>query len=216
MGTLSPLKIIYKALSEKIGGAEPLPDGQNGFGISFTFPDTSHKEQPQLEGNMWLYWNKQTRQLIVSSSASSLAPFAPWEGMKDFFLELTDNVQPFLEGEWPGGELTPFFAEEKNVQNLLPGYQTALLCPTDVDEENLRARFMAVRGCAAQALLFVRPIFGIISFEGRVPSVHERMRLLSIEFGRYEIFHQPEKEWPAAFPRGWYETRYASPDLRLQ
>lgn len=211
MKTLSPLHIIHKELSQNIEGSKPLPEEQHTFGYNCTFPETSHDEQPSMEYSLWLHWDQVARRLMISSPINSAGFFAPWEDMRQFFIELTDNVQPFLDIEWPGGELTPFPVNEKNPAKLAPGYQAKLICPKQLDEEGLLRQFHVVQKCSAQALLFIRPIFKEISTHGRVPSVHERMRMLSIEFGRYKLYHQPQYGRPVMFPRGWYDTRRANP-----
>ena len=204
MAPLSPLHAVYNAIAKNTKRPVLSPE-EKEFSFRFAYPLGGRGVHRPLTYQTLVLWDEEKRKLTVSTAVVSSVAFQIWEGAQEFFVDLTDNVQPFLEEEWPGGQLMPFCLKEDQQDGLHPGHFAALMCPEDFDYNMLLREFKRLNGTSTQALLFSQPIFNCIAKEGRVPDRLERMRTLSIEFGYYELSRPPERgEKTSHLPRGFF------------
>lgn len=209
MNALSPLHVVHKSLAQKAGQPEVvLPPEETHFAYSVTFPNTQpvSRAQPPLNYDVILNWSADTRRLLLHILVDNHGlTFMPWGSMKDFFFEVSENVQPFLP-VWEGGELTPGYPYGEAKKLLAPGFRASLVCPDSLDEKLLQEKYNLVFNCAVQALLLARPIFKRVRRTGNPPNVSERMHFLEREFGLFELYHVPPSARRICLPRGWYEN----------
>lgn len=179
----SPLHVIYSHISEKYGSPQEggLPSDTK-FWFLYEFPGVSQEESASLY-TTWVHWNKKKEEMSITTTPTRFEPFKPWDGMSNFFPELTENVKIFFDGNWKAGLLLPFSPVGGPATRLCPGHQIILECAGG-NERLLKKSFDKVHCCALQALLLTSPIFISIARTGNIPNGVEQIELLEAEIER--------------------------------
>lgn len=176
MTSLSPLQIASTAVQGLIGYEVPVGEDDRNFGLVFN--NLRRKDLPDYE--TMFHWRRAG--LGLDFGIASHFDLAPLRNKDRLCAKLNNNIRPFLDGLYEGSGRLVLHAE---FDTIIPVYEVKIdYAPLEDQEIRSVVEDCFVRGLRTLSLLV--PVFECIE-RGYVPDAEERMTLLTLEHGIWEV-----------------------------
>ncbi|HEY4501871.1 MAG TPA: hypothetical protein VJJ20_02295 [Candidatus Paceibacterota bacterium] len=198
---MHPLHAALCALDESY--SDQTPPVEN-FAASFYFPAESCSTIPGTSFDLRVEWEKDLKLLMVTTAIEGVM-FKSFDGLKVLLNSLNAEIPPYLD-EVHGGRLD-VTAVAMAPNYLAPCFQFYLGGCEHVSSNVVQDRFSKLLfDRAALSLWLTRTVFAYASATGHEPTALERMRLLQLEHGKFQLALLEHEG--GMFPRGFYTTLY--------
>jgi len=166
-----------------------LTSQESEFTFNVTYPDIDLPKRPSRTYDAQMVWRRDYNCLILVGGIHG-ACVRPWNSMETFLKTVGNRVSIFLDDDkYQGTFLTLPDAQEGEI-TLHPAYKIYLGLK-NVEKEDIMEAIPRALQTFAHALYFAHPLFRFVADEKREPNSSEMMRLLSVEYGLYELTRIP-------------------------
>jgi len=205
----SPLSILQLSLDIKTEESFKLAPENRHIIFRINYPSKKLSSKEPLEFELHAQWEKEDKMLVLTTSAVE-PTFLPWPSMREFFEQLNEEVEPFLDPashfESRHNWLNPIFVNENKGQQLNLGCQTCLKYEGWSEEELPNLYKMLIQR-STQAVYFTLPIL-YLAAKGKVLKAPDRLQILLHTFGSYQASLKEKGKDSVVFPKGFFCHRY--------
>ena len=146
-----------------------------------------------------------THKVLMTTAAIEGIEFKDFDGLDDFLVLLNSEICPYIDCI-KGGKLGSTPIRDKP-DLLAPSFQFYLSGCEKESHEIVQEGFSRLLfDKAAPALWITRTVFAYVSATGHEPNAPERMRLLQLEHGKFQLALREHEG--GMLPRGFYTSLY--------